>query len=195
MKKTILIAILSCISHAIISQIAPQPEPQPIYYNTFYGYRAFYSNTTGNHNAAFGAYALYKNTTTHYNTAVGAMALYNATATGNVAVRRRALYSTTTGGSNVAVGMNALVNNVNGLANVAIGPDETEVRMDLPETTKRANVIVYNHEGKELKTIPVNARGTTAMKIARNDLSDGMYLYALIVDGKVIDTKRLVLTR
>lgn len=411
MKKSILIAVLFCASHALFSQIVLQPEPQPIYYNTYYGYKAFNANTTGNYNAAFGAYALYKNTTTHYNTAVGAMALYNATATGNVAVGRRALYATTTGGSNVAVGMAALENNTWGAANVAVGPDalknnvtgswnvavgqnagpgfgstdlihtiaigdyavntasfqvrignslttdiggqvswstlsdgrfkrdikediagldfinklrpvsytidhaalaralnvtdsagvalaagrkaqarqtgfvaqeveaivkkgnysfngvkspesdkdhysiryaefvvplvkavqeltaimneqqqeiaalqekleksesngagsikgallyqnfpnpfsvDSEIKMELPETARQANVIVYNLEGKELKTIAVGGHGTTSLKINRGELSDGMYLYALIVDGKVIDTKRFVITK
>ncbi|MEP6737263.1 MAG: tail fiber domain-containing protein [Chryseolinea sp.] len=72
---------------------------------------------------------------------------------------------------------------------------DTEIRMELPETTRQANVIIYNLEGKELKNISVNGHGKTSLKITRNDLNDGMYLYALVVDGKVVDTKRLILTK
>ena len=72
---------------------------------------------------------------------------------------------------------------------------DSEIKIDLPETTRQAKVIVYNLEGKELKTITVGGRGTTSVKVTRNDLGDGMYLYALIVDGKVVDTKRLLITK
>ena len=54
---------------------------------------------------------------------------------------------------------------------------------------------IYNLEGKELKNIQVDKRGEASIEISANDLSAGMYLYALIVDGKVVDTKRLILTR
>ena len=72
---------------------------------------------------------------------------------------------------------------------------ETEIKMALPETTRQANLIIYNMEGKELKSIQVNERGNTGIKISRNDFGAGIYLYALIADGKVVDTKRLILTK
>jgi hypothetical protein len=73
--------------------------------------------------------------------------------------------------------------------------EATEIKMTLPETTREAHVRVYNLEGKELKNIQVDKRGEASIKISANDLPAGMYLYALIVDGKVVDTKRLILTR
>jgi trimeric autotransporter adhesin len=70
---------------------------------------------------------------------------------------------------------------------------DTEIRMEIPEGSRQADIIVYNLEGKQLKTIPVSERGDTAVKIAGNELSAGMYLYTLIIDGEIIDTKRLLL--
>ncbi len=72
---------------------------------------------------------------------------------------------------------------------------DTEIKMALPETTRQASLILYNMEGKQLRNIQVNERGNTAVKISGNDFSAGIYLYALIVDGKVVDTKRLILTQ
>lgn len=72
---------------------------------------------------------------------------------------------------------------------------DTEIQMVLPEAARQASVTVYNMEGKELKNIAVNERGEVAIKISRNDLGAGIYLYALIIDGKVVDTKRLILTK
>jgi trimeric autotransporter adhesin len=71
----------------------------------------------------------------------------------------------------------------------------TEISMELPEDTQHASIIVYNLEGKQLKDIQVNERGRAAVKISGSEFNPGMYLYALIADGKVVDTKRLILTK
>ncbi len=71
---------------------------------------------------------------------------------------------------------------------------DTEISMSLPETIAEASIIVYNLEGKQLKSLLIRARGKAAVKIQGNELSAGMYIYALIADGKIIDTKRMILT-
>jgi hypothetical protein len=71
----------------------------------------------------------------------------------------------------------------------------TEIQMDIPESYRQANMIVYNLEGKQLKNIEVVERGKAIVNISGNELGAGMYLYTLIVDGKIADTKRLILTK
>jgi len=39
------------------------------------------------------------------------------------------------------------------------------------------------------------SRGESSQWISGSELSAGMYLYALIVDGKEVDTKRMILTK
>ena len=70
----------------------------------------------------------------------------------------------------------------------------TEIAMSLPENTGQATLIVYNMEGKQLKVMPISDRGKAVVKIQGNELKPGMYIYTLIVDGKVSDTKRMILT-
>ncbi len=70
----------------------------------------------------------------------------------------------------------------------------TEIKMVLPENVGTAYIIIYNLEGKQIKELQVNGRGNVSATIAGNELSAGMYIYALIVDGKVVDTKRMILT-
>jgi hypothetical protein len=72
---------------------------------------------------------------------------------------------------------------------------ETEIRLTLPENVGRAAIMIYNLEGKQMKSIQVYEHGDVSVKISGNELSAGMYLYALIVDGKVVDTKRMILTQ
>lgn len=71
---------------------------------------------------------------------------------------------------------------------------ETEISMSLPETVRQATLILYNMEGKQLKVLPVYERGKTAVKIQGHELKAGMYLYTLIADSQVLDTKRMILT-
>ena len=71
---------------------------------------------------------------------------------------------------------------------------ETEIRMTLGETVGNATVMIYSLEGKEMKRIPVNDRGEVSVRISGNELPAGVYLYSLISDGKVVDTKRMILT-
>ncbi|HTE28955.1 MAG TPA: tail fiber domain-containing protein, partial [Chryseolinea sp.] len=69
----------------------------------------------------------------------------------------------------------------------------TSIQMEIPDAYRNANIVVYNLEGKQLKNIQVNERGSVTINISGNELTAGMYLYTLMVDGKVADTKRLVL--
>jgi len=90
--------------------------------NVGIGYRALYSNTTGNLNTANGHSTLYSNTTGNYNTANGFQVLYsNTTGRNNIANGYRALYSNTTGRNNTANGSDALYFNSTGILNTANG--------------------------------------------------------------------------
>jgi trimeric autotransporter adhesin len=72
---------------------------------------------------------------------------------------------------------------------------ETVIQMTLPDNVGLASVMIYNLEGKQMKNIQVSARGETTVKISASELAAGMYLYSLIADGKVVDTKWMVLTK
>ena len=49
--------------------------------------------------------------------------------------------------------------------------------------------------GSLLKTIPVNQRGEGSVTINGNEFKAGMYLYSLVDDGKIVDTKQMLLTQ
>lgn len=60
---------------------------------------------------------------------------------------------------------------------------------------KNALLCVYYMNGKQLRQIALSSRGRSSVSIAGSELSAGMYLYCLIVDGKLINTRRMVLTK
>lgn len=72
---------------------------------------------------------------------------------------------------------------------------ETVIRYDLPESVQQATLYVYDMQGKQIKSIPVNERGSSSVTIQGSELAAGMYIYALIADGKEIASKRMILTK
>ncbi len=73
--------------------------------------------------------------------------------------------------------------------------EETHIEMSIPRTISKAEVIIYDLRGTQLKTIPVNTRGATSIRIEGYELEAGMYIYALITDGTVFGTKKMILTK
>lgn len=71
---------------------------------------------------------------------------------------------------------------------------ETQIKCFIPDNAKNAQLIIYNMQGTQLRKHPINSTGEINVKINAYEFTAGMYLYALIVDGKEIDVKRMILT-
>ncbi|XZF15091.1 T9SS type A sorting domain-containing protein [Chitinophagaceae bacterium MMS25-I14] len=69
---------------------------------------------------------------------------------------------------------------------------ETVVKFNLPAQVNSAYMAVYDLSGKQLKTISITQRGASSVTITADDLSAGIYIYAIIADGKSISSKRMV---
>ncbi len=72
--------------------------------------------------------------------------------------------------------------------------ENTVIEYSLPETVQTANIYIYDMNGAQIMQIPVTERGLSSVTVNGGHLNAGMYLYSLIADGKVIDTKRMILT-
>jgi len=70
----------------------------------------------------------------------------------------------------------------------------TEISCNIPVIANHAFIYVYNLQGIELKSFPVT-QGFNTITIHGSELPAGMYLYALVVDNEIIDTKRMILTK
>ena len=73
--------------------------------------------------------------------------------------------------------------------------DKTNINYFIPSTTRNALVKIYSLNGEEVKTIKVNGTGKGMVEVNAGSLSAGTYTYQLILDGKTIDTKLMVLTK
>lgn len=72
---------------------------------------------------------------------------------------------------------------------------ETVIRYCLPQDVSRADIYIYDMQGKQLMSIPAQGRGESQVVLTARDLKAGMYLYALVADGALIDSKQMILTQ
>jgi len=70
----------------------------------------------------------------------------------------------------------------------------TRIRYFLPEGTTSASLLITNLEGRQLKRIDIDQRGEGTLTLQASALPAGMYLYTLLVDGEILETRRMVLT-
>ena len=52
-------------------------------------------------------------------------------------------------------------------------------------------MVIRTAEGKVLKDITITERGRGVINIYQSDIAAGTYVYSLIADGKIIDTKKM----
>lgn len=72
----------------------------------------------------------------------------------------------------------------------------TEIAYRLTSDAQRAFISVYDLTGKELKQYSLQPNAITGkLQIASSDFQPGMYVYALVIDGAMIDSKRMILSR
>ncbi len=70
----------------------------------------------------------------------------------------------------------------------------TQITMTIPDGSRVASLFIYNMQGVQLKSVQITSRGNVSINISAGELTAGMYLYTLVVDGQMIDTKRMILT-
>jgi len=72
----------------------------------------------------------------------------------------------------------------------------TVIHYTLPETCTSAKILITNTGGHVIQQLPLSVfGGHDSITIKGSSLQAGVYLYSLICDGKVVDTKRMILTK
>ena len=69
---------------------------------------------------------------------------------------------------------------------------ETVVNYTLPQQTGSAYMAVYDLSGKQIASFPLNQKGSSAITISSEKLAAGVYIYSIIDDGKLMDSKRMI---
>ncbi len=71
----------------------------------------------------------------------------------------------------------------------------TSIEVSIPDDVQSAFIYVYDLTGKKLEQVDITSRGKQAVTINASSLTDGMYLYSLIADGKVVETRRMIVEK
>jgi hypothetical protein len=71
---------------------------------------------------------------------------------------------------------------------------QTVINYTVAENAGVAMLTIYDLNGRQIRSEQLNQRGGGQFVINANELAPGIYIYALIVDGKAADSKRMIVT-
>lgn len=73
--------------------------------------------------------------------------------------------------------------------------ESTQIKYFIPKGTSNAQMMIFNMNGTTLFTYELISQGENSITIKGGELDSGMYLYSLIIEGREVDTKRMILTK
>jgi hypothetical protein len=73
--------------------------------------------------------------------------------------------------------------------------DKTTIECFIPQNVNDARLLVFNTQSALVKSYAIRDRNETTVDIADSELNAGIYIYSLIIDNKVVDSKRMIRTK
>lgn len=70
--------------------------------------------------------------------------------------------------------------------------ERTSINYYLPDNTGKAEILFYNTQGKLIKSVELINKGKGQLNVFANDLSSGIYTYSLVIDGKIVESKKMI---
>jgi hypothetical protein len=68
----------------------------------------------------------------------------------------------------------------------------TTIRYFIPENVSDVKITFQDASGKNLKEVKLNQTGQGSIAVDGNELINGLYTYSLVINGKVVDVKKMV---
>jgi hypothetical protein len=70
--------------------------------------------------------------------------------------------------------------------------ENTTIKYILPESYMKAQLLFNNSQGKLIQSVELTGSGEGQLNVFADDLSSGIYTYTLVIDGKIIETKKMI---
>ena len=70
----------------------------------------------------------------------------------------------------------------------------TTIPVEISQYATSASIQIYNLQGMPVKKINITEKGKSEVQINTSDLKAGIYMYSLIVDNQLINSRRMVVT-
>ena len=71
----------------------------------------------------------------------------------------------------------------------------TKINYNIPNGAEKAEVVIVDNAGRKIKIISLNTFGKGVLNVDTKGLTAGTYTYTMYVDGKMVDTKKMVLAK
>ncbi len=71
----------------------------------------------------------------------------------------------------------------------------TTIKYFLPETAASALLKVFSTTGVEVYSRQLTGKGAGEVQLSGHEFGSGTYVYQLVVDGRAVDSKKLILTK
>jgi hypothetical protein len=71
----------------------------------------------------------------------------------------------------------------------------TDISFHIPSEATSATMYVFTLSGTLVHDIPITTKGDGSVSIHGSTLTPGMYVYTLVVDNQIVDSKRMILTK
>ena len=71
----------------------------------------------------------------------------------------------------------------------------TKINYNIPNGAAKAELVITDNAGRKIKTINLNTFGKGVLNVDTKGLASGTYTYSMYVDGKMIDTKKMVVAK
>jgi hypothetical protein len=73
--------------------------------------------------------------------------------------------------------------------------NETVISYNLPQQVSSASLVVYDLSGKQIVSFPITEKGASSITLTSEKLAAGIYIYSVMADGKILDSKRMVVAQ
>lgn len=70
--------------------------------------------------------------------------------------------------------------------------EQTTINYFLPDNVIKAQMLFYNAQGRLIQSVDLNEKGKGQLNVFASDLTNGIYTYSLVVDGKIFETKKMI---
>ena len=72
---------------------------------------------------------------------------------------------------------------------------QTSLKYFIPENAQSAKIVITSSNGQVIKTVNIQDKGDGVLNLSASDMPTGNYHYTLSVDGRLVETKTMSLTR
>ncbi len=69
------------------------------------------------------------------------------------------------------------------------------INYTLPQQFTSAKIIITDKSGKAIKEVNISGSGNGSLNVDASTLVSGAYQYVLYVDGRMLDSKQMILTK